>query len=65
MKGKKSGLDNSKTIVIIIQDVRQEYKMELPKEYSGKIVFSFQKGIFQGGKREHRFVPREIDRSLK
>ncbi|MGB3341308.1 MAG: hypothetical protein WBB37_07500 [bacterium] len=65
MNKKKSGLDNLKTVIIIIQDVKQEYKMELPKEYSGKIIFSFQKGIFQGGKREHRFVAREIDRSLK
>jgi len=65
MSGKKSGLDNSKTVIIIIQDVKQEYKMELSKRYSGKIIFSFQNGIFQGGRREHNFAPREIDRSLK
>ena len=58
-------LDNFETIVIIIQYGKKDYKIELPKDYSGKIIFSFQKGILQGGKRESRFIPRDIDRSLK
>jgi len=61
----KKELDNSKTIVIIIQDAKKDYKIELPKGYSGKIVFSFQKGILQGGRREQNFASTEIDRSLK
>ena len=62
---KKKELDNSKTIVIIIQDAKKEYKKELPCKYSGRVIFSFQKGILQGGKKEERFVPSDIDRSLK
>lgn len=62
---KRLGLDNSKTIVIIIQDAKKEYKKELPGKYSGRVIFSFQKGILQGGKKEERFVPGDIDRSLK
>lgn len=58
-------LDKSKKVVIIIRDAKTEYTMELPKGYSGKVMISFQKGILQGGKRENRFMPKEIDRSLK
>jgi len=65
MKEIKQELDKLGNVVIIIRDAKQDYRMELPKDYSGRIVFSFQKGILQGGKREHRFVPKEIDCSLK
>lgn len=60
-------LDNSETIVIIIQDAKDEYRMELRKRYSGKILLTFQNGIFQGGKKEDPFLSREIpkNRSLK
>jgi hypothetical protein len=65
MREKKQELDKSKNVVIIIRDAKQEYNMELPRAYSGKIILSFQKGILQGGRREHNFAPSEIDRSLK
>jgi len=56
-------VDKIATVVIIIKDMKQEYQLPLPNDFSGKVIFSFQKGVLQGGKREAHFVPVEIKKT--
>lgn len=51
-------------ISIIINDGKNVFEIKLSKDYSGKVVLSFDRGSFQGGNKESRFVPQEV-RSLK
>lgn len=62
---KKKPLDKTRKVFIIIYDERGEYRIELRKKYSGKILLGFDKGIFRSGKREDSFLASEVNRSLK